>query len=293
MNAHISVVVPTLNGGEHFVRLARHLEQVRRRVDLEVIVVDSGSSDGSDRVAERAGFRVERITAAEFGHGRTRNMAARLASGHVVCFLTQDVLPVSPDWPVALAAALERDERIAGVYGRQIPRDASTMEMFFVALNYPAEPLRFDPVPGGHTPRPGSVIFSNAFSAVRRDVLLRIPFADHVPVSEDQVWAHQVLAGGYSILYVPEAEALHAHRYSMRGLYRRTFLVGRALRAIGLDGGATFPESVRFLAREVTYFVRQGHTHRLPHLLAYEFVRWAGFQAGRHARAVFTKPSAA
>ncbi len=44
--------------------------------------------------------------------------------------------------------------------------------------------------------------------------------------------------------------------------------------------GATLPESVRFLATEIQYFVQQGHTHRLPQLLAYELTRWAGFQAG-------------
>ncbi|HUF12930.1 MAG TPA: glycosyltransferase family 2 protein [Longimicrobiales bacterium] len=281
----VSIVVPTLNGGGHFRNLARHLGTLRERYGVEVLVIDSGSTDGSDRVAEEAGFAVHRIPRSEFGHGRTRNLGARLTRGATICFLTQDVLPVTADWPLRLDAALRRDPRLAGVYGRQIPRDATTMEMFFVAMNYPAEPLRFDPQPGGHTPRPGRVVFSNAFSAVRRGALLRVPFVDDVPVSEDQVWAHQALAAGWSLAYEPTAEALHAHSYSLRGLFRRTFLVGRALRGIGLDGGATLGESARFLGTELKYFMRQGHTHRLPQLLTYEFVRWAGFQAGRRAGA--------
>jgi hypothetical protein len=207
-----------------------------------------------------------------------------MTSGEIVCFLTQDVLPCTPDWPRRFAKALS-DPAVAGVYGRQVPRDATTMEMFFVSLNYPAEPLRFDPQPGGHHPRPGRVLFSNAFSAVRRQLALQIPFVDNVPVSEDQVWAHQVLATGYSVVYEPRAEALHAHRYSLKGLFRRTALVGKALRITGLAGGATLPESIRFLATEIHYFVRQGHTHRLPQLLAYEFTRWLGFQAGQWAPA--------
>lgn len=276
----VSVVVPTLDGGAAFLPLARHLALLQERLGVEVLVIDSGSRDGTDEAAERAGLRVHRIPRAEFGHGRTRNLGVRMASGEVVCFLTQDVLPCTPDWPLRFARALE-DPSVAGVYGRQVPRDATTMEMFFVALNYPAAPLRFDPHPDGHHPRPGRVLFSNAFSAVRRDAALRVPFVDGVPVSEDQVWAHQTLAAGYSIAYEPAAEALHAHRYSLRGLFRRTFLVGRALRMAGMDRGASLPESVRFLTTELRYFVRQGHTHRLPELLAYEFTRWAGFQAGR------------
>ena len=207
MASDVSIVVPTWNGAPYFRYLARHLAVLRERHGIEVLIIDSGSTDGTDRMAEAAGFRVHRIATAEFGHGRTRNLGVRLTSGSTVCFLTQDVLPVTTDWPLRLDAALRRDPRLAGVYGRQIPRDATTMEMFFVAMNYPAEPLRFDPDPGGHTPRPGRVVFSNAFSAVRRDAIMRIPFVDHVPVSEDQVWAHQVLAAGYSIAYEPAASA--------------------------------------------------------------------------------------
>lgn len=280
----ISVVVPTLNGGREFVHLARHLAWARYLHGLEVLIIDSGSSDGTVEIAEACGHRVHRISSAEFGHGRTRNLGVEMTRGETICFLTQDVLPCTPDWPARFAAALS-EAGVAGVYGRQVPRNASTMEMFFVAMNYPAHPLRFDPQPGGHHPRPGRVLFSNAFSAVRRDVARATPFLDTAPVSEDQIWAHQVLEVGYSIVYEPGAEALHAHRYSIRGLFRRTYLVGKALGTIGLDRGATLSESIQFLATELRYFIRQGHTHRLPQLLAYELVRWAGFQTGRRAGA--------
>lgn len=284
----LSVVVPTLNGGRDFIRLAEHLALMRRRYGIEVLIIDSGSSDGTPEAAERAGLRVQRIPPAEFGHGRTRNLGVNMTAGDVVCFMTQDVLPCTPDWPARFSAALE-DPRVAGVYGRQVPRGATTMEMFFVSLNYPAEPLRFEPTSRDgrrlrHHPRPGRVLFSNAFSAVRRELIESVPFVDDVPVSEDQVWAHQVLARGYSIVYEPAAEALHAHRYTVRGLFRRTFLVGRALRMIGLDSGASLKESVRYLAAVLRYFIRQGHIHRVPELLAHEFVRWAGFQVGKSSR---------
>jgi rhamnosyltransferase len=277
----ISVIVPTLNGGPGFVYLCRQLARAHDRFDIEVLVIDSGSTDGTAEAADDAGFQVHRIPPEEFGHARTRNLGVRMARGANVCFMTQDVLPSTPDWPLVFARTLQ-DPDVAGVYGRQVPRDASTMENFFVSLNYPSEPLRFDPQPGGHHPRPGRVLFSNAFSAARRELLLRFPFHDLVPVSEDQVWAHQVLDAGYSIVYQPAAEALHAHRYTLRGLFRRTRLVGEALRRAELSGGASFSESIRFLGSELRYFIRQGHTHRLPELFAYEFTRWAGFQVGRN-----------
>jgi hypothetical protein len=92
-----------------------------------------------------------------------------------------------------------------------------------------------------------------------------------------------VLARGYTIVYEPTAEALHAHRYSLRGLFRRSFRIGQALQARGIDGGASWREGLAFLRAEVTYMVHHGHVPRLPYLLVYEAVRWAGFQVGRCA----------
>ncbi len=287
----ISIVLPVRNGGAQFRHLSRHLERLQRRLGVQVLVIDSGSDDGTAERAEGLGFDVHRIPPADFGHGRTRNLGVQLARGDVVCFITDDVLPVTPDWPLRFAAALE-DRTVAGVYGRQVPRDATTMEMFFVALNYPDTPMRYEPQPGGHHPRPGRVVFSNAFSAVRRDVALRHPIPEDAEYSEDQIWARLALANGYAIAYDPAAEALHAHVYRLRGVFRRSYFVGRALRSAGIDRGATFAESARFLAMELGYFVHQGHVHRLPQLLPYEFLRWAGFQVGRLSQPLVRRASA-
>ncbi|HUP51945.1 MAG TPA: glycosyltransferase family 2 protein [Longimicrobiales bacterium] len=283
MGPSISVVIPVRNGGKSFERLTKSLTRTRERLtssDFQILVIDSGSKDGTPERAEAAGFDVERIPPESFGHGRTRNLGVQLARGEVVCFLTDDVLPVSPDWPLLFAQALS-DPSVAGVYGRQVPRDATTMEMFFVSLNYPEEPVRYEPRPDGHHPRPGRVVFSNAFSAVRREVVLRIPIPEDADYSEDQIWARRALAAGYAIAYEPSAEALHAHVYRLGGVFRRSYFVGRALRSAGIDRGAGLGESARFLASELRYFVRQGHVPRLPELLLYEFLRWAGFQVGR------------
>ena len=273
----ISAVVPTLNGGAGFAHLCRHLARQRDRMGLEVLIIDSGSDDGSPETAEEVGLRVHRIEPGHFGHGRTRNLGARMSRGDVVCFLTQDVLPCTPDWPERFARALE-EPGVAGVFGRQVPRDAATMEMFFVAMNYPPEPRLYarDAFPG-----PVRVVFSNAFSAVRRDAWERWPFPEDVPVSEDQAWAQTVLEEGAVIAYEPRAEALHAHRYSLSTLFRRHYLLARALRIRGLDRSLGLIPGLRVLWSEIRYFVHHGHVWRLPQLAVYEAVRFLGLQAGR------------
>ena len=279
----LTAVVLTRDGGLLFTHLARHLAWQRDRYAIEVLIVDSSSTDGTARCARAHGFKLHTIDARDYGHGRTRNLAGRLATGDVICFLTQDVLPCTPDWPAVFADHFARDAEIAGVYGRQVPRSAATAEMHFVSANYPPTPRRYDPVPGGHLPALGRVLFSDAFGAVRRSVLLEIPYVDDIPVSEDQVWAKTVTASGWAIMYEPRAEALHGHRYTLRGLFRRSYLIAQAGEPFGLLAKTTFWAGVAHLAREMVFFVRHGHAHWLPWLVCYEFVRWWGLQWGRRS----------
>jgi rhamnosyltransferase len=279
----VSVVVPLKNGGSLFRHLATHLALQQTRWGIEVIIVDSGSTDGSVETARAFGFIVECIPPETFGHGRTRNLGIRRATGEVVCMITHDVLPCTPDWPWVFATHFADDPEVAGVFGRQVPRNADTPEMHFIAVNYPDAPRRYGPVPGGQIPGFGTVLFSDAFSALRRRLALEIPYIDDIPVSEDQVWARQVTAMGYSVVYEPRAEALHAHRYTFAQLYKRCFLVGQAGEPFGILAGTSTASGIGVLWRELRYFISHGHTHWLPWLLVYEFVRWLGYQRGRRS----------
>jgi len=68
----IGVVVPTRNGGARFVRCLDGLLRQRPAADA-VVVIDSGSSDGTAAAARRAGARVLAIAPEDFDHGETRN----------------------------------------------------------------------------------------------------------------------------------------------------------------------------------------------------------------------------
>jgi rhamnosyltransferase len=277
----LSVVIPTKNGGAMFKQLATHLRWQRERFGFDVLVVDSGSTDETVACAIAHGFRVHEIPADQYGHGKTRNLAMRLVTSDIVCLLTQDVLPCTPDWPEVFVSHFVRDASVAGVLGRQVPRSADTAEMHFVSVNYPATPHRYDPVPGGHAPSFRRVVFSHAFAAVRREVALSRPYIDDIPVSEDQVWAKMVTASSWAIVYEPRAEALHGHRYTLGGLFRRSFLIGRAGAPFGLLDNLSFAVGMQVLRNEMTFFVRHGHAHWLPWVICYEFVRWLGFQCGK------------
>src|SRR5205807_2588160 len=85
-----------------------------RIVEVDVVVVDSGSTDGSAQRAAELGARVDEIPAEEFVHGATRNRAARLSRGDVLVFTTQDAVAADERWLASLVAALGEDG-VAGV----------------------------------------------------------------------------------------------------------------------------------------------------------------------------------
>src|SRR4051795_164517 len=106
----VTVAVPVLNG-------ARYLEEVLSAVqaqegldnrELEILVIDSGSTDGSLSIAERYGARLHQIPKSEFSHGGTRNLAMRLARGDHVPFVTQDATPAHGRWLASLLAGFEK-----------------------------------------------------------------------------------------------------------------------------------------------------------------------------------------
>jgi len=280
MSLSVSAIVPTLNGARTLPALLAALER-RRGIELtEIVAIDSGSRDGTRELLADAGAKVLDLGGARFGHGSARNRAAAATCGEALLLLTQDVEPFGDAWLAALLAPLD-DPRVAGVFGRQVPRGASPEETFLAKLNYAGRPRRLTGADVGAF-GPGAILFSSAFGLVRRTVWERQPLPDIV-MSEDQAWAMRALRAGHEIVYEPRAEAYHGHRFALARAFRRNFDSGSSLQALGLARGS-WRGGPRHLARELRWVASQHGLGAAAHALAYEGVRMAGFQAGRAER---------
>ena len=282
----VSAVIPTLNGAATLPALLAALARERdaARGLVEIVAIDSGSRDGTRDLLAGAGARVLDLGGAPFGHGSARNRAAAAAVGDVLLLLTQDVEPVGDAWLAPLLEALV-EPRVAGAFGRQVPRGASLEEAFLARVNYPGRPRWL----GGEAVAapaarfgPGATLFSDAFAVVRRAAWEAVPFPDLV-MSEDQAWALAVLRAGWEIRYEPRAEAWHGHRYGLARAFRRNFDSGSSLQRLGLAGGA-WGAGAGHLLREIRWVTAQGGAAALPHALLYEAVRMAAFHLGRLER---------
>jgi glycosyltransferase involved in cell wall biosynthesis len=260
----VSVVIPVKDAGPLFERV---LDGVRAQGELELLVIDSGSSDGSGELARAAGAELIEIAPGEFGHGRTRNLGAERASGDLIAFLTQDAVPL-PGWLEAMRRSFGLADRVGAVYGPHLPLEdtspmiARELTEFFATFSANGQPVvqrRGDPV-----------FLSNVNACYARACWEQIRFPD-VDYAEDQAFAVAMLEAGWAKVYDPAAAVLHAHDYGPFEFMRRYFDEYRGLRE---TIGHVEPISTRGLAGTVR---RQVAGDRA-------WMRERGWSAGARAR---------
>jgi rhamnosyltransferase len=285
MNARdLSIVILTKNGGDLFRDVLAGLFRCDGILDCEVLIIDSGSTDQTLEYAKQyPQVRVHSIPPSEFGHGKTRNLGAQMTSRPAIVFLVQDATPATPDFLVRLAAPLN-EEGFAGVFGRQLPRPwTNRMERMFLGRTYP-DHREVRVCPPDRRLGIKDIFFSNVCSAIRRDVWKNIPFDESIIMSEDQLWARQVLLAGERILYEPRAVVLHSHNYRLKEVFKRNFDSGASLLGIAED---SFADMAGYELSHLWACIKElaggADWWRIPYLFFYEVTRTVAFAAGQRA----------
>jgi rhamnosyltransferase len=215
----VSVVIPTLNAGPGFEELLRKLEAQEGDFEREVVVVDSGSTDGTAHLAARHGAILHSVSKAGFDHGATRDLGISLSSGEYVALTVQDAVPLDESWLGAMVENLRNDGRIAAVYGRHVPRsDAGLMTRVLVSNLAVADCQRREqqiPDTAEYLSLPPAqkrriAAFDNVSSCLRRSVWEEFPFGE-ADFAEDLRWGKKVVEAGYTIVYEPRSVVVHSH----------------------------------------------------------------------------------
>jgi len=238
MVVKVSILIPTKNAGSLFENVLNSIRNQEHEEVVDLLIVDSGSNDGTLDIARKYNARILQIPTNEFDHGLTRNYGIQNCYGEIIVLMTQDAVPQGKCWLKNIVDTFSEERiKIAGVYVKQIPREDADIltkrnlrhyltgrDSFSLSgikcLNEFAD---LTPEKKYHL-----CIFDNVCSAIRRRVWEQIPFRQN-DFGEDIDWAKRVLEAGWVIAYQPKAAVIHSHNRSFVYEYRRTYMCHRKL----------------------------------------------------------------
>jgi rhamnosyltransferase len=248
----------------------------------ELIVIDSGSTDGSqDLIKALSPQHFIQIQPHEYNPSRVMNRGMSLAKSESCIFLNADATPQGNNWLRPLAAKLS-DPQTAAVFGRQIPR--TDCQAVFACDYHRCFGERRESRKWDH-------FFSMVSSGLRKDIWAKRGFLEKLQYAEDDEYTRWAKAAGYKVSYVPESVVMHSHNYTPAQAYKRSFGDARALaaswnedpnyfnwwRTLLLGWASDFRHDLQFCASQ----------NRLPELIHAARIRWHqrkgkldGFRAG-------------
>jgi rhamnosyltransferase len=235
----------------------------------ELIVIDSGSTDGSVELIRAATPRhFIQIRPEEYNPARVMNLGMNLASAEIAVFLNADATPQGGGWLRPLAAALQ-DMETAAAFGRQIPRPdcrAVFAHDYIRCFGPDRASARWE-----H-------FFSMVSSGVRKDIWARRGFLEKMQYSEDDEYTRWCRAAGWKVVYCPDSVVMHSHNYTPHQAYKRSFGEAHALAAVwsGPPREINWPRTVLLgwmndVRRDLQFCALEGRLAEWPHAAR---IRW-------------------
>lgn len=278
----ISVIIPTRNAEFYMENLLEQLERQTKKAN-EIIVIDSESKDNTRVICEKyKNVRFIEIKQSTFNHGGTRNEAAKLATGDILVFMTQDGYPADEFFLEKLTEKLGTDNIVASC-GRQMARkDAKPLESFARKFNY----KDYDDIKSlDDVDRLGIKTFflTNVCSAFIADEFWAVGgFPEKVILNEDMLISSKLIIKGNKIHYASSAKVVHSHSYTYKQQFERYFDIGVSLKENEevLKYAASESEGVSFVKEGIKYLINNKKSYLIPSLIIESGFKFIGYRLG-------------
>jgi rhamnosyltransferase len=277
-----SIVIRAYNEEKHIGRLLQGIRQQTIK-DVEIILVDSGSTDGTVSMAESFGARIVRIPSNEFTFGRSLNLGIQAATLELIVIASAHVYPVYPDWLESLLHPFE-DGNIALTYGKQRgPATAQFSEQQIYHHWYPEV----------SQPRQATVFCNNANAAIRKSLWEKNPYDETLTGLEDLAWAKWAKEQDYDIAYVAEAEIIHVHDETPQGVFNRYRREGMAFKQIYPEAHFSLYDFVRLMTMNILSDLRHAARERvfwkkISSIFQFRFMQFHGTRMGYRESGLLT-----
>lgn len=281
----VSIVIRTLNEGRYLSELLGGIvSQERDGFDLEIVIIDSGSTDSTLSVAASFNARITHITKDVFTFGRSLNMGSDFAKGDILVYVSGHCVPSSDDWlknlinPILNGAATY-------TYGRQIGRDTTQyserkiFEKYFPAMS--------------NIPQKG-FFCNNANSAISRKTWCGFKFDEEVTGLEDMELSKRICDDGGQVAYVAEACVYHIHNEHWHQTRRRYERESIALQLIMPEVHINLMDMCRYICAAIISDTRAAIKERcflkeVFGITKFRIAQYTGAYRGNHEHRALSK----
>ena len=234
----VSVVIRTLNESLYLAELLQNIKSQKKDIfDVEVVVIDSGSTDGTLKIAHDFGSRITFIDKKDFTFGRSLNHGSDYANGEILIYISGHCIPIKDDWIKKLIQPIIED-KADYTYGSQKGRattkysETKIFEKYFPDIS--------------DIPQKG-FFCNNANSAIKRDVWEKYYFNENITGLEDMELAKRLYDDGGKIGYVSDAAVFHIHDETWHQTRRRYEREALALQLIMPEVQISFLDMIRYI----------------------------------------------
>ncbi|WP_300520252.1 glycosyltransferase family 2 protein [Aliiroseovarius sp.] len=273
-----SIVIRTLNEARYLGDLlAMIARQETAGLDHEVVLIDSGSTDDTVKIAREHGARVTTISKQEFSFGRSLNMGCDFARGDILVFISGHCIPVDEHWLQNLCQPLI-DGVVSYAYGRQVGDDDSYFSERRIFAKYFPE--------SSAVPQEG-FFCNNANSAITREAWAAHRFDEELTGLEDMALAKVLVDAGHQVGYVAEASVFHHHSETWTSVRRRFEREALALQRIMPEVQLSRLDVLRYILSSIWLDWRSAarNHHLRAHwydILRYRVAQYAGSYVGNN-----------
>lgn len=239
----ISIVIRTLNEDRYLSELLKSIsqQQIDEDDEIEVVIIDSGSSDNTLSIASEFECKITNIDKKDFTFGRSLNQGSEFSAGEIIVYVSGHCVPVNSKWIKNLISPL-KDSNTSYSYGSQIGRDTTKF----------SEERIFDKYFPKYSSKIQEGFFcNNANSAILRRTWEKYKFDEELTGLEDLDLAKKIYSDGGQISYVAEASVYHIHDETWTQTRRRYERESLALRSIMPDIQVTFFDFVRYVISSI------------------------------------------
>ena len=277
----LSIVIRCYNEERHIGRLLFGIKQQTIK-DVEIIVVDSGSTDSTLSIVNQYPVKIVTIEPEEFSFGRSLNIGYQHTTNEIVVNASAHVYAIYETWLEKLTAPFSTPE-IALTYGMQRGNQMTKLSEHQIFR-------QLFPDQVGNAPAPP--FCNNANSAIRRSLWEKFPYDETLTGLEDIEWARRVTKAGYKIEYVPEASIIHVHEEDLKQIFNRYRREAIALKRIFHQDRFNLYDFLRLLMVNITSDIREALRSRifLPqffNIITFRLMQiWGTYRGFTHRRSL-------